>query len=105
MHTREPVVLSRDSRAIQIPDGLPTILPEGSHVMITQQLGGSYTIMTEHGALHALRRIGEPARPALVATLGSDNRRSRLNAARALATFEDERSWADSVSGFSTGLK
>ena len=45
--------------------------------------------MTEHGALHALQGIGEPARPALVATLGSDSRRSRLNAARVLATFED----------------
>ena len=51
MHSREPVPLSRDCRAIQIPEGLPTILPQGSRVLITQQLGGSYTVMTEHGAL------------------------------------------------------
>jgi probable FeS assembly SUF system protein SufT len=51
MQTRESVTLSRDCRAIQIPEGLPTILPEGSRVLLTQQLGGSYTVMTDHGAL------------------------------------------------------
>ena len=51
MHAREPVMLSRDCRAVQIPEGLPTILPEGSRVLITQQLGGSYTVMSDHGAL------------------------------------------------------
>ena len=45
------MTLSRECRAIQIPEGLPTVLPEGSRVLITQQLGGSYTVMTERGAL------------------------------------------------------
>lgn len=51
MYSREPVTLSRETRAIQIPEGIPTIMPEGSRVIITQQLGGSYTIMTDRGAL------------------------------------------------------
>lgn len=51
MYSREPVTLESDCRAIQIPEGLPTILPEGSRVLITQQLGGSYTVMTDHGGL------------------------------------------------------
>ncbi len=45
--------------------------------------------ITEQGARHALQGVGEPARPALIATLQSDSRRGRLNAARVLATFED----------------
>ena len=51
MYSREPVALERDTRAIQIPEGIPTIMPEGSRVIITQQLGGSYTVMTDRGAL------------------------------------------------------
>ena len=51
MYSREPVAIERDTRAIQIPEGIPTILPEGSRVIITQQLGGSYTVMTDRGAL------------------------------------------------------
>ncbi len=45
--------------------------------------------ITEQGARHALQGVGEPARPALIATLQSDSRRGRLTAARVLATFED----------------
>ncbi len=51
MQAREPVSLQRDTRAIQIPEGVATVLPEGSRVLITQQLGGSYTVMTDRGAL------------------------------------------------------
>ena len=43
--------MARQCRAIQTPVGRPTVLPEGSRVLITQQLGGSYTVMTERGAL------------------------------------------------------
>ena len=31
--------------------GIPTIMPEGSRVIITQQLGGSFTVMSDRGAL------------------------------------------------------
>ncbi len=54
MHSREPVTLARDCRAIQIPEGLPTILPGGARVLITQQLGGSFTVMTDHGGLYRI---------------------------------------------------
>ncbi len=51
MNAREPITILREVPAIQIPDGTRVIIPEGARVMITQELGGSYTIMTERGAL------------------------------------------------------
>ncbi len=54
MHGREETTLQRDVGAIQIPDGTPILLTEGSRVLITQQLGGSYTVMNEFGALYRI---------------------------------------------------
>jgi probable FeS assembly SUF system protein SufT len=54
MYSREPVALTRETRAIQIPEGTPTLLSEGERVLITQQLGGSYTVMTDRGALYRI---------------------------------------------------
>ena len=54
MYSREPVTLARECKAIQIPDGIPAVLPAGEHVMITQELGGSYTIMSDRGALYRI---------------------------------------------------
>jgi probable FeS assembly SUF system protein SufT len=51
MRQIELVILKRDTRAILIPDGEPTTLPEGTHVRITQSLGGSYTVMTDYGQM------------------------------------------------------
>ncbi len=51
MHTREEVTVKREVGAIQIPDGTPVVIPEGTRVVITQQLGGSYTVTTELGAM------------------------------------------------------
>ncbi len=51
MHTREEVTVKREVGAIQIPDGTPVVIPEGTRVLITQQLGGSYTVTTELGAM------------------------------------------------------
>ena len=39
----------RDVEAIQIPSGDPISLPIGTKVIITQSLGGSYTVATEQG--------------------------------------------------------
>jgi probable FeS assembly SUF system protein SufT len=47
--------LSRDCEAIQIPSGQKTILPAGTPGVITQSLGGSYTIATYQG----LARVGD----------------------------------------------
>jgi probable FeS assembly SUF system protein SufT len=54
MYSREPVSLTRETRAIQIPEGTPALLAEGERVLITQQLGGSYTVMTDRGALYRI---------------------------------------------------
>ena len=51
MHTREDTTIQRDVGAIQIPDGTTVTIPEGTRVMITQQLGGSFTVMTDRGAM------------------------------------------------------
>jgi probable FeS assembly SUF system protein SufT len=43
------IPLKRDCEAIQIPAGLKTTLPEGTMVIITQNLGGSYTVACDYG--------------------------------------------------------
>ncbi len=50
--TREDVTLGREVTAIQIPDGTKTVLQEGTRGVITQELGASYTVMTEYGAMY-----------------------------------------------------
>ena len=44
MQEHRPISLSRDCEAVLIPIGTPVILPEGSVVLVTQALGGSYTV-------------------------------------------------------------
>ena len=43
------ISLSRDCDAIQIPSGHPIVLPAGMEVVITQSLGGTYTVATPGG--------------------------------------------------------
>src|SRR6187549_2602380 len=43
------IILSREVEAIQIPSGDTVVLPAGTRVIITQSLGGSYTVATDHG--------------------------------------------------------
>ncbi len=43
------IELSREVEAIQIPSGDTILLPAGTRVIITQSLGGSYTVATDHG--------------------------------------------------------
>jgi len=43
------IELNRDCEAIQIPAGLKTTLPVGTKVVITQHLGGSYTVACDYG--------------------------------------------------------
>ena len=40
----EPVILERDCDAVLIPSGTPIVIPRDSTVMITQALGGSFTV-------------------------------------------------------------
>src|SRR5947207_2032274 len=55
MHENTEFTLSRDTEAIQIPSGEKTTIPAGTQGVITQTLGGSYTIATYQG----LARIAE----------------------------------------------
>lgn len=45
----EEILLTRDVEAIQIPSGDLIHLPVGTKVMITQALGGTYTVATQSG--------------------------------------------------------
>lgn len=45
----QEIKLLRDCDAIQIPSGNPLILPAGTVVMITQMLGGTFTVATQGG--------------------------------------------------------
>jgi probable FeS assembly SUF system protein SufT len=49
MHSNEPITLTRDCEAVQIPSGFATTLPAGTEVRITQSLGGAYTVTTDYG--------------------------------------------------------
>ena len=49
MSTHEEIELTREVEAIQIPSGNLISLPTGTKVMITQALGGTYTVATQAG--------------------------------------------------------
>ena len=51
MRESEPVALTRDLEVVEIPAGTKATLPAGSHVLVTQTLGGNYTVMTVDGYL------------------------------------------------------
>src|SRR6266705_2177536 len=55
MYENTEFTLSRDCEAIQIPSGNKTTIPAGTPGVITQTLGGSYTIATYQG----LARVAE----------------------------------------------
>jgi probable FeS assembly SUF system protein SufT len=52
MRESEPLETTRDVDVIEIPAGTKGVLPAGSHVLITQTLGGNYTVMTVDGYLY-----------------------------------------------------
>jgi probable FeS assembly SUF system protein SufT len=47
----DPIPLTRDCDATQIPSGFQISLPKGSKVQVAQVLGGNYTVMTEDNYL------------------------------------------------------
>jgi probable FeS assembly SUF system protein SufT len=49
MHSNTEIVLSRECDAVQIPSGHPIVLPAGMEVVVTQSLGGTYTVATPGG--------------------------------------------------------
>jgi len=68
--TDEPIKLTRDCQVVAVPAGHTLMLPQGTEVMITQSLGGSYTLLVpSYGGLFRLSNrdadaIGREARPA-----------------------------------------
>ena len=53
--TDEPIKLTRDCQVVAVPAGHTLMLPQGTEVMITQSLGGSYTLMVpSYGGLFRL---------------------------------------------------
>lgn len=67
MHENSEITLKRDVEAIQIPSGTIITLPAGMTVVITQSLGGSYTVASPTG----LSRITEVNADALGLDAGS----------------------------------
>src|SRR5437773_1201184 len=49
MNSSQETQLLRDCDAIQIPSGNPLVLPQGTSVIITQMLGGTFTVATNAG--------------------------------------------------------
>jgi probable FeS assembly SUF system protein SufT len=43
------IILTRDCDAVQIPSGHPLVLPAGMSVVVTQSLGGTFTVATPGG--------------------------------------------------------
>src|SRR2546426_5238669 len=54
MNSEKPIALKRDCGAVMVPSGEKIVLPAGSSVWLTQSLGGSYTVMTDHGYMARL---------------------------------------------------
>src|SRR5256886_4482465 len=51
----EPTKLTRDCQVVAVPAGHTLMLPQGTEVMITQSLGGSYTLLVpSYGGLFRL---------------------------------------------------
>src|SRR5438034_8613151 len=65
----KPVLLTRDVQAVAVPAGNTVGLPEGTEVVITQALGGTYTLLVPaYGGLFRLASrdgdaIGKEIRP------------------------------------------
>ena len=65
----EPIKLTRDCQVVAVPAGHTLMLPQGTEVMITQSLGGTYTLLVpSYGGLFRLSNrdadaIGKETRP------------------------------------------
>ena len=67
----EEITLTRDVEAIQIPSGDAVSLPVGTQVVVTQTLGGTYTVATSAG----LARISSNDADALGIDLEQDEQK------------------------------
>src|SRR5450432_1849644 len=56
MHENTEFTTTRDCEAVQIPSGNKTTIPAGTPGVVTQALGGSYTIATYQGLARILEK-------------------------------------------------
>src|SRR5215470_15877056 len=88
--TDEPIKLMRDCQVVAVPAGHTLMLPQGTEVMITQSLGGCYTLLvTSYGGLFRLSNRDSDA-------IGRENRPSETTAAGQVLTGGalDQEVWA-----------
>lgn len=85
----QEIILEREVEAVQIPSGDAITLPQGTPVMITQTLGGTYTVATQAG----LARISSKDVDAL--GVDPEEAKQKNEAAEALKDAPlDEQVWA-----------
>lgn len=61
MAPTDPIKLTRDVQAIEIPAGNPRTLSTGTPVRIMQSLGGSFTVTTDIGAMYRIDAVDAEA--------------------------------------------
>ena len=89
MHENSEITLSRDVEAIQIPAGNTITLPAGMTVVITQSLGGSYTVASPNG----LARISEANADALGLTRDGEQQEVAFTEADLDPTKQEKTAW------------
>lgn len=82
----EEIALSREVTAVQIPSGDSITLPAGTPVVVTQTLGGTYTVATSSG----LARISSEDTDALGVDLEAKKEKAAVDEAMANATLEEQ---------------
>jgi probable FeS assembly SUF system protein SufT len=82
----EEIALSREVTAIQIPSGDSITLPAGTPVVVTQTLGGTYTVATSAG----LARISSEDTDALGIDLEAKEEKKAEDAAMKDASLEEQ---------------
>ena len=83
MNTGELIELRRDCKAIEIPSGIERVLPAGSFVRISRQLGSVYTVISDIGCSCVIDRTDADA-------LGLT---PALNAEKNVGPFREQMVW------------
>src|SRR3954452_16470454 len=89
MHENKEFTLSRDVEAILIPAGTKSTIPEGTPGVITQALGGSYTIATYQG----LARVSEKDADALGLEKSAASNGAERSAAASNGEVDEKMVW------------
>ena len=89
MHENTEFTTARDVEAIQIPSGNKTTIPAGTPGVVTQTLGGSYTIATYQG----LARVAEKDLEALGLEKPSSTNGEKPSAAENNGPVDEKAVW------------